>query len=101
MFKKYAKISCNRADEETQKIEKVKEKIFNKVKKRWEERVGKGNVDENILKTLVEISVTDDDGKKRVVVDGKTYLVPIEEIFLNGLKGYEITKKYPLEKAKK
>jgi len=100
MFKKYAKISCNRADEDIHKIEKVKNKIFKKVKKEWEKRVGKGKVDEDMLKTLIEISFTNDDGKKRIVVGGKTYLVPIEDIFLKGLKGNEVKEKYPEEETK-
>lgn len=78
----------------------ARDKIFRKVKEEWEKRVGIGNVDEKSLKKIIEFADTNGDGKKRIIIDGKTYLVPIEDIFLNGLKGNEVEGKYPLEKVK-
>ena len=73
---------------------KIREQIFRKIKKEWEKRIGKGNVDEIRLRQIIGLADTDGDGKKRVVVNGKTYLVPIEDIILKGLKGNEI-ENYP------
>lgn len=80
----------------------ARDKIFRKVKKEWEKRVGIGNVDEKSLKKIIELADTNGDGKKRIIIDGRTYLVPIEDIILKvlGISGREVMEKYPLEKAK-
>lgn len=78
----------------------VQQEIFNEVKTEWEKRTGKGNVDEGSLKRIIIMADTDGDGKKRVVVSGKTHLVPISDIILDGLRASEIDK-YPIvEEAK-
>jgi len=77
-------------------MKNIRNKIFKKVKEDWEKMVGKGKVDEKALKDLIKFADTNGDGKKRVIVDGKTYLVPIEDIILKGIIGKEV-KKYPLE----
>jgi len=69
--------------------------IFHKVMECWELRVGKGNVDEPMLRHIIRMANTDGDGKKRIICDGKTYLVPIEDIILDGVKGGELSK-YPV-----
>jgi hypothetical protein len=73
----------------------IQDKIFRKVKEEWEKRVGKGNVDEKSLKKIIEIADTNGDGKKRIIIEGKTYLVPIEDIILKGISGREVKEKYP------
>jgi hypothetical protein len=78
-------------------MNKIQNEIFRKVKEEWEKRVGKGKVDEKSLKKIIEFADTNGDGKKRVIVDGKTYLVPIEDIILKGISGKEIKEKYPEE----
>ena len=74
------------------------QEIFEKVKAAWEERVGKGNVDEEGLKRIIIVADTDKDGLKRISLIGsdKVHLVPIEEIILNGLEGTDIDK-YPMD----
>ena len=76
------------------------QEIFEKVKAAWEERVGKGNVDEEGLKRIIIVADTDKDGLKRVSLMGsdKVHLVPIEAIILNGLKGSDIDK-YPMDEG--
>lgn len=76
--------------------EKVEDRIFNKIKREWEKIVGKGNVDTSILRKIIRISNTDDDGKKRITLmsTGKTYLIPIEAIILEGIRGCDLNK-YP------
>ena len=72
-----------------------RERIFKKIKKEWEKRVGKGNIDEPSLRRIIIMADTDNNGKKKVTIDGITYLVPIEDIILDGIKGTDI-EKYPL-----
>ena len=82
------------------KEEKANE-IFERVKKEWIKRHGEKNLNPAILNTLKKslLSIPDDDGNKRVksLSTGKTHLVPIERIILNGLRGDELDK-YPVEK---
>ena len=74
----------------------VQQDIFNKVKENWEERVGKGNVDEDALRDLITMADKHGDGNKRITVENKgTYLVPIEDIILIGVDAADIEKKYP------
>lgn len=75
-------------------LTEVQRKIYGKVKDNWEKRVGKGNVDEDALRRIIIMADTDGDGKKRVVVEDKMYLVPIEDIILIGVKAGEIPDKY-------
>ena len=74
------------------------QEIFEKVKATWEERGGKGNVDEERLKRIIIVADTDKDGLKRISLIGsdKIHLVPIEEIILNGLKSSDVDK-YPMD----
>jgi len=76
--------------------------IYKKILDFWINRYGKENLDREKLKALRKMLnlMPDEDGMKRVtnMETGKTYLVPIEDIILNGLKGEELTK-YP-EKTK-
>lgn len=85
-------------DEIEKELTEKQQGIFEKVKAAWEERVGKGNVDEEGLKRIIIVADTDKDSLKRVSLIGsdKVHLVPIEEIILNGLKGTDIGK-YPTE----
>jgi hypothetical protein len=73
----------------------VHQKIFDeclKVQPKWRSN-HKG------LKSVIGISVTDGDEYKRVVVKGKTYLVPIVDIVCKGIKAQEVPFKY--KEAKK
>ena len=76
-------------------LSEVQQKIFYDVKAEWERRVGKGRIDEGRLKRTILMADTNGDGKKRVVVSGKTHLVPISDIILHGLQAVEIDK-YPV-----
>jgi hypothetical protein len=67
------------------------QKIFDKVLLEWEKRVGRGRVDERMLEEIILLADTNGDGKKRVSVCGKTFLVPIDDIILNGLTGRKAT----------
>jgi len=50
-----------------------------------------------LVKDLMVASMERKFGKfKKVIVNGKTYRVPTKDIILNGLKGWEVKKKYPL-----
>ena len=78
-----------------QGLSEIQQQIFDKVKENWVQRVGKGAVDEVVLASIIKLADTEGDGKKRVTVEGKgTYLVPIEDIILVGIKAQEI-EKYP------
>ena len=79
-------------------LTEIQEGIFEKVKSNWEERVGRGNVDEDVLKKIIVISDIHGDGKKRVKrrETGELFLVPIEDILLIGVKEEELDK-YPKE----
>ena len=78
------------------KLTEIQQKIFDKVKSDWEKRVGIGKVDDDSLCDIIMMADTEGDGKKRVSVLGMKgiYLVPIENIILDGLKAVDI-EKYP------
>lgn len=72
-------------------------KILDKIVKRWKKMTNKP-IDKKSLLAIIEMADTDGDGKKRVIVNGETYLVPIEDIILDGIKAKEIGK-YPKVKS--
>lgn len=76
----------------------IQMKIFNKILKVWEEKVGKGNVDEIGIIQIIKIADVHGDGKKRIKVNGETHLVPIEDIVLDGIRGTDVSK-YPKVKS--
>ena len=78
------------------KMSNIQRDIFYTIKKEWEKRVGRGNVDEVALARIILISDTDRNGYKKItnIGTGKTHLVPIEDIILDGIKGFELDK-YP------
>jgi len=68
----------------------VHQKIFDeciKAQPKWRSNRG-------ALKKVIGISVTDGDEYKRVVVGGKTYLVPIVDIVCIGIRAEEVPFKY-------
>jgi len=79
-------------------LTEIEQKIFDRVK---EEYIGKGitPVDGPYLKRVIKLANVDGDGYKRVTrMDrpDRTYLVPIEDIILYGIKAEELDK-YPVE----
>jgi hypothetical protein len=80
--------------------EKIDE-IMNKVIKVWIERFGITNIDPQKIEAVKGVlkESPHEDGLMRVqlIGGGATYLVPFEDIILNGLKGEDI-EKYPIEK---
>lgn len=78
-------------------MKKHQKKMFDRVFEAWEKKVGKGNVDNERLKLIIQLADTNGDGKKRIAVCGKVFLVPIDEIILNGITGLQATG-YPEEK---
>ena len=76
---------------------KKQQEIFDKVKQAWEAIAGPGRVDGKILEGIIVMADTNNDGKKRIVCDGDTYLVPIEDIIIDGVKAVDLFK-YPKEK---
>lgn len=84
------------------KEEKAKE-IFGKIMKVWIKRHGKDKLNPIIINSIRDMLkvIPDEDGCKRVINagTGKTHLVPIEDIILDGLKGNELYK-YPIENEK-
>ena len=77
------------------------EKIYKEIETEWIKRHDKEKLDPEKLraiKKMLEV-IPDEDGNKRVtsMETGKTHLVPIKEIILNGLKGNELNK-YPEQK---
>lgn len=82
------------------KEEKVDE-IMDKVLLRWIKTFGLENIDPQKAKMLRQIlkQSPHDDGYMRITLieePGITYLVPFEDIILNGIKGEDV-KKYPIE----
>lgn len=73
-------------------LTEVEQKIFDKVIAEYHkcDQIP----DEEYLKKIIKLANTNGDGYKRVIRMGedKTYLVPIEEIILNGLKATELDK---------
>ena len=77
------------------------DKIMDKIEKEWAVRYEGYDLSHNLnMLRLMLLSCPDEDGFKRVTLieNGKTYLVPYEDIILNGLKGDEIASKYEEEK---
>lgn len=76
---------------EIEKIEKKRKEIFDYVLKHkpaWRTR-------QLHLKSIIDMADRDGNGMKRVQVsNGKTYLVPIEDIICYGLKEEEVPTKY-------
>ena len=71
----------------------IQKKVFDKVLERnpsW-----KTNLLKRFLKRIIPTFDTNGDGKKRVIIEGKTYLVPIEDIICFGIKAEEVPLKYP------
>lgn len=75
---------------------KKADEIFNNIVKEWIKRYGYKQLNQ---KTLVELKILlhalpDEDGCKRCVSleTGKTHLVPVEKIILEGLRGDELHK---------
>jgi len=80
---------------------KLADKIYKEIENEWIKRYGKQNLDKEklrVMKVLLK-EIPDNDGNKRVtdMVTGKTYLVSIKDIILNGLRGDNL-KQYPEEK---
>ena len=78
-------------------LTEIEQKIFDKIEKSYVNR-GYAVFNEEMVKKIIKMANTDGDGKKRVVRmrDNKTFLVPIEDVFLNGLKESELDR-YPVE----
>ncbi len=75
--------------------------VMQKLREGWRKKQSKGaKLDYIFLKAIRKLLVMcpDEDGKKRVkdLETGKTHLVPIEEMMLNGLKQQDL-KNYPIE----
>jgi hypothetical protein len=72
------------------------EEIYNKIISEWKKKYGEENLDKSQLEAIkyVIFNFPHADGCQRVVriEDGKTYLVPIQDIILKGLKGTELKK---------
>jgi len=74
----------------------LQQKIYEEIKEEWIKRYGEDKIDLNKLsnlKLLLKL-VPDKDGFKRVtkMESGKTYLVPIKDMILNGLHGKDLKK---------
>jgi hypothetical protein len=50
------------------------------------------------LRDIIVLSVTNKDEYKRIIVAGKTYLVPISDVICLGIKAEEVPSKYKEEK---
>ena len=77
--------------------------IMKRVMKEWYKRYGEGKIDPekvNAVRDMLLLSQYEDGFMRVQMIDGgeDVYLVPFEDIILDGLKGEEIEKKY--EKAK-
>jgi hypothetical protein len=83
---------------------KIAEEMFNEIVVEWIARHGKEKLDPEKLEATRQLllSLPDDRVYKSVVSmeTGKTHLVPIKDIILNGLKGWELDK-YPVIDDKK
>lgn len=77
------------------KKKEIEERIVELIHAGWK-KLGMP-VDKKKIRKMVRLFNTNGDGMKRVVVSGITYIVPIEDIFLKGLKTREIHK-YPTER---
>ena len=78
-------------------LTETEQKIFDKIVEEYKRRGTKRSTfwtDEQI-KRVIQLANTNGDGKKRIVDhNGITHLVPIEDIFLFGVKEQELDK-YP------
>ena len=74
------------------------EKIYEEVLVEWIDRHGEDKLDPEKLEATRKMlhSIPEDSIYKRVtnMETGKTHMVPIKDIILNGLKGYDLSK-YP------
>lgn len=74
------------------------QKIFDRIK---EESIRRGTaINETFVRNVIRLANVDGDGKKRVVKmeTGETFLVPIDDIILNGLRGQDLDRYGRLEK---
>lgn len=73
-------------------LTEVEQKIFDKVVAEYRKR--KIIPDEGFLKIIIKMANVHGDGHKRVIRIGedKTFLVPIEDIILDGVKATELDK---------
>lgn len=75
------------------------EKIYDEILVEWVERHGKDNLDSEKLESIRKMlhSMPEDSIYKRVtsMETGKTHMIPIKEIILNGLNGHDLSK-YPV-----
>jgi hypothetical protein len=83
------------------KPKKVNE-IMSKVMKEWIRRYGVDKIDPRKLKATRDMLLLSphEDGFMRVQLiegSGEVYLVPFEDIILNGLKGKDVVEKYQIE----
>jgi len=79
--------------------QKAVDKIMTKVKKEWVKRFAGIDMHYSIdMMSKFLLGCPDNDGMKRVEYEGKTYLVPYEDIILNGLKATDIPTKYKVGK---
>lgn len=75
---------------EIAKIEAARERVFDnclKYRPEWKKA-------EDKLRAMINMFDRHGDGLKRVTVEGKTYLVPIEDVICFGLKAQEVPLKY-------
>jgi hypothetical protein len=82
----------------------MKKESVDKIMKVWEKRYGKNKIDQNklmILAKSLELSPHEDGRLRITLIEDKktTYLVPMEDVILFGLKAEDV-KKYPKEKKK-
>lgn len=84
---------AERSLKEIAKIEAARKKVFDnclKLQPRWK-------MNEAGLIAIINLADRHGDGYKRVEVDGKTYLVPIEDVICLGIKASEVPTKYKEE----
>ena len=84
---------AERSLREIAKIEKAREGVFEKCleyKPEWKQNEGK-------LRAMINLFDRHGDGFKRVIYEGKTYLVPIEDVICFGLTATQIPTKYKEE----
>jgi hypothetical protein len=82
----------------------IAEELYNEILTEWIARHGKEKLDPEKLEATRQtlLSLPEDKVYKSVVnmSTGKTHLVPIKDIILNGLRGWELDK-YPVIDEKK
>lgn len=84
--------SLDKKGEKMVELTDVEQKIFDKVVAEYRKR--KITHNEGFLKMIIKMGNVHGDGYKRVIRSGedKTYLVPIEDIILHGVKATELDK---------